>query len=405
MDMNVHIPRNKSKRKTMKNRAIIGKQNERLHNQTTRNKQKRENVIDLKRQTALLPISENENVSPDSMLVVGKRSIPRGQTAKQKRANILELKRQTALVPYSPVPDFPYSPISEPLPASQPFSRRKVAEWIAHKNERAPISSIQMSVVIFGHGGLVTEHVNFFNVPQFVNKTFQLPRGVLRTNVLGLRYAGLSNIGNRKYEETIDNYLTHRRDNIPKFLQYLDNYYQNALNDLKYDSNGNVVYDSSGNVVYTFESEIMKNNQLEYNLFKTKKIRLKGNHFGIRANYDTKRVQKYYTGRMPKYIDSQQKKIPEEHPKNRHRELTLNGPLVKIFSIEINGKNRLPNGYFVLVEPVPTGVTLTEIIEQSLQTILPQQLIDEKKTIVNVIDLTCNFTELSNPTVEFIGAP
>lgn len=343
-----------------------------------------------------------------SRLVAEKRSSRRRtQTTKnvQKRAALIDLKRKTrriSSIPQAQVEALvPYSPLSEPLPAAQPVSKEKVAEifqWIAKKNERAPIASVRIGVVIFGHGGLVTEHVHFFNVPQHVNKTFQLPRGVAQTNVLGLRYAGLNNIGNRAYEESIDRYLTHRRDDMSKFVRYLDNYYQGALNEL--------IRDPNGILIHPFQNEINKNQRLEDNLYKKKRIVLKGNHFGVREKYDTKRVQKFYTGRIPQYTDPTTRQIvPEEHPDGRHRELTTNGPLVKIFSIEINGKKRLPNGYYILIEPVPTGITLTQLIEQSILTVLPPQVIAAKKTIVDVIDLTCNTTELSNPTIEFIGAP
>lgn len=367
MDVDM-MDKQKSKKKhkvSIKRRAIaelVKKQSNRRRTQNIKNREKRENVIGLKRQT--------RRISPIS--------VPE---------------------PYLSIPHS-FSPLSEPLPASQPFSTREVAEWIANKNKRAPITSIRIGIVIFGHGGLVTEPVAFFHLPRYVNKTFELPRGVLQTNVLGLRYAGLSNIGNQEYEESIDNYLTHRRDDMPKFLRYLENYYRNALKATQYE-----IREGKETKVYQFRNEIMKNQQIEAQL-KTKHITLKGNHFGIREKYDTKRVQKYYTGRIPQRNDPVTHEIiPEENPHSRHRELTLQGPLVKIFNIEINGKNRLPTGYFVLVQPAPYGITLTQIIEQSLRNILPPQLIHEKKTIVDVVDLTCNTTELANPTIEFIGAP
>jgi hypothetical protein len=290
----------------------------------------------------------------------------------------------------SPHNSLPYSPISEPLPKATPLSEEQIATLTQQiANEQSTISSIQLSVVIFGHGSLAIEHTTSFNLPRHINTSFVLPKGVDKTNIIGLRYAGLYNFAGRAYEESIDRFLAHYPINIPKFIRYMENFYENAL---KYQER-----DANGNMVYFFQSELDKYRMIEQNLNLHKKshnkISLQGNHFGIRENYGPTRVQKQYYGLNP-----------TENRLIRHRELTLDGgPLVKLYSLRINDQETIPRGHFILVQGLPDGITLTDVIQRSVQRILPPSVIDAKLTTVNVIDLTCNSTILSYPTAEFIG--
>jgi hypothetical protein len=263
--------------------------------------------------------------------------------------------------------------------------------------------TVQVSLVIYGHGGLAMTRDKVFVPGKLINQAFKVPEGVDQVNVLGLRYAGLDNFGNRRHEMKIDHMLSKRPDiELPEFLDYLNKYYENALHHTYLHEKGRYVLDESGNYIPKFKDQLDKLAIIEKRLAK-KGIQVRGNMFGIREKYDKKRAQKIYTGvRLDEYsIDPNQ---PQRHP-----ELKIGHPLIKIFSIRVNGVEQLKPGHQIVVKGpgVKNYMTLTDVIHESLDPrvskLLAKYLHYKNKIVVDVVDLTCNHQFEGDPTLEFIG--
>jgi hypothetical protein len=227
---------------------------------------------------------------------------------------------------------------------------------------------IIVSFAIFGHGGVKNE------IPL---ETFKKPDNVKQTNILGMRFSGINNIGNRKYEEDIDTFLvTNKNEKTNEFIHRLDQTF------LSYLSGHPDVY-----------QRIQQLNQ---------RSNIQNNYFGIKENYSSKNAQKIYTGASSIDITDHR----------RHRELTTRGPLVKIYSIIRNGREYLLPGQSIIIDTnIVNGITLTQIINIVIQSVLDSPIIPTldrvnfstgNNFIVNIVDLTCNSTD-SYPLIEFIG--
>lgn len=258
--------------------------------------------------------------------------------------------------------------------------------------------TIEISLIIIGHGGVISSENG-------IVQRFKLPENVSQTNVLGLRYAGLTNLANKVYKENIDNKLQHEEvlknaKNLKLFLKYYNYVYSLALNEYEKDKNGDYMLDIFGNKIYKFP-EIRHANALVDNALSKKNIHLHGDYAGIRYNYGSTRAQKLYTG----------KKKNESSIFSHHQEI-YERPLVKIYSVNVNGEEIQRNKGLpeIIVTDIKNDVTLTEVIEKSvektMQVFRNLSTIQDKKIIVNVIDMTCNNTTTNfYPEIEFIGPP
>jgi hypothetical protein len=259
-------------------------------------------------------------------------------------------------------------------------------------------NTIEISLIIIGHGGVISAENG---IPHF----FKLPENVSQTNVLGLRYAGLTNLVNKAYKEYIDNELQHEEvlknaKKLKLFLKYYNYAYSFFLNEYEKDKNGDYILDIFGNKIYKFP-KIRLANALVNNALSKRNIHLHGDYAGIRYNYDSTRVQKLYTG----------KNKNESSIFSHHQEI-YERPLVKIFSVNVNGEEIQRNKGLpeMIVTDITNGVTLTEVIEKAvektMQVFRNLSTIQDKKIIVNVIDMTCNdYTNKFYSVVEFIGRP
>jgi len=246
-------------------------------------------------------------------------------------------------------------------------------------------TTIEISFIIIGHGGIISYSNG--RVPQF-----KLPKNVSQTNVLGQRYAGFLNFGNRVMKEQVYRFLHHHevlknKKNLKKFLKLFNMFYTFSLKQRKSDNTLEFPYDYYAN--FLVNEALSKKN-----------IHLHGDYIGIRYNYGATRAQKLYTGKKPDETSNQSD--PEE---------IVERPLVKIFSIKVNDQEILRNtGHEIIVDDIQNHITLTEIIEHAVKKTMlafPEfTTFPDKKIIVNVIDITCNSTENRDyPTIEFIGPP
>ena len=260
-------------------------------------------------------------------------------------------------------------------------------------------NTIEISLIIIGHGGVISSENG-------IVQRFKPPENVSQTNVLGLRYAGLTNLANKVYKENIDNELQHKEvlknaKNLKLFLKYYNSVYSLALNEYKKDKNGDYMLDIFGNKIYKFP-EIRIANALVDNALSKKNIHLHGDYAGIRYNYGSTRAQKLYTG----------KKKNESSIFSHHQEI-YERPLVKIYSVNVNGEEIQRNKGLpeIIVTDIKNGVTLTKVIEKAVEKTMSKFTklsgLSDKKIVVNVIDLTCNdMTDGTRyPDIEFIGPP
>lgn len=260
-------------------------------------------------------------------------------------------------------------------------------------------NTIEISLIIIGHGGVISSENG-------IVQRFKPPENVSQTNVLGLRYAGLTNLANKVYKENIDNELQHKEvlknaKNLKLFLKYYNSVYSLALNEYKKDKNGDYMLDIFGNKIYKFP-EIRHANALVDNALSKKNIHLHGDYAGIRYNYGSTRAQKLYTG----------KKMNESPTFSHHQEI-YERPLVKIYSVNVNGEEIQRNKGLleIIVTDIKNGVTLTKVIEKAVEKTMSKFTklsgLSDKKIVVNVIDLTCNdMTDGTRyPDIEFIGPP
>ena len=237
---------------------------------------------------------------------------------------------------------------------------------------------LTISFIIIGHGGVS-------NVLPL--KTFELPehKPIGQINVLGMRFSGLLNLVNKAYDEDTDQYLSEHKNSESNFISHLNASFDAALQShIRSD-------DEQTRLIL---AEFRK---------RTESLKRKGKDefFGTKVNFGRKNAQKYYQGVTAK----------EYEAGLRHGELTTEGPLVKVYSV-LRGKDELLSpGQSIKVSPTKNGATLTEIIDLAIQTVLNNEkiltvvekpLYSEKLPVnVNVVDLTCNYTE-EYPNVGFI---
>ena len=227
---------------------------------------------------------------------------------------------------------------------------------------------IIVSFVIMGHGGVKNETpIERFKKPDYVRKT----------NLLGMRYSGINNLVNRQYEENIDEQLSLHKNKIKnELIHFLDQQFLEFL---------------------PFHRPIQNRiKEIE------KKLNIKNNFFGIKENYSERNAQKYYTGINNEEIIKQ----------SRHSKLKITEPLVKIYSIIRDNRELIPEGESIIIidTKLKNGITLTEIINIVREYVLNssylvelerQGIAKEKLFIMNVVDLTCNYTE-KTPLIGFI---
>lgn len=256
------------------------------------------------------------------------------------------------------------------LDSNSPFIDMEIDLDLEVKEFKLDLSfkGIIVSFVIMGHGGVKNE------IPI---ETFKLPDATKETNLLAMRYSGINNIGNRSYEENIDTFLSENKNKkTDTLIQELDASFLRFLPD---------------------HPDILQRVQ-EID----RKLNIQNKFFGLKQNYNSRNAQKYYTG-----VTSQELLRGYRHP-----QIKMSGPLIKIYSIIINNVEQLSQGQSIIVDKnTLNGITLTEIINNVTQYVLDSGMVPtlarsdikkEKGFIVNVIDLTCNYTE-EYPLIEVIG--
>lgn len=256
------------------------------------------------------------------------------------------------------------------LDPNSPFVDMEVDPDLQSKELKLDFSfkGIIISFVIFGHGGIKN---------QTPVETFKLPDDARETNLLAMRYSGINNIGNRSYEEEIDKFLSENKNKkTDTLIQELDTSFLRFLPD--------------------HPDVLQRVQEID------RRLNIQNKFFGVKQNYNSRNAQKYYTGITSK----------ELLRNYRHSEIKMTGPLVKIYSIVINNVERLAQGQTIVVDRnVVNGITLTEIINVVTQFVLDSDMVPalarndiakEKGIIVNVVDLTCNYTE-EYPLIEVIG--
>ena len=226
---------------------------------------------------------------------------------------------------------------------------------------------LTVSFIIMGHGGIKNE------VPI---ETFKLPKNVFHTNIMGMRYAGINNLVNRKYEEDIEKSLAGKDVDINKLID--------SLNE-------------------SFATFLVEHKDVKERVELIRKTHNIGNNFfGIKSNYTKRNAQKFYQG-----ITEQ-----EEQNNYRHSEIKTSGPLVKIFSIVVAGQTELlKKGESITVEGLPQNITLTEVIDRVTEFVLSntrfvptsdeREFYTKTKLDINIVDLTCNYTK-EHPLIGFI---
>jgi len=241
---------------------------------------------------------------------------------------------------------------------------------------------LTISFMIIGHGGVKN------TLPL---ETFKIPNDATigQINVLGLRFSGLLNLVTKEYDEDIDRYLaTVKNKDTTGLIRELDKTFNKFLS-----SNIRSDNDEIKKIVEIFKARIDTLG---------KKIKgIKDKYFGVKMNYGKKNAQKFYQG------------ISKNEKENgyRHSELTVTGPLVKIYSLLKGGTELLTEGQTILVSGLQNDVTLTEIIDYAIKQILEngqiitvaeRKLYSELLPInVNIVDVTCNYTE-DHPKIGFI---
>uniref|UniRef100_A0A6C0HSY9 Uncharacterized protein n=1 Tax=viral metagenome TaxID=1070528 RepID=A0A6C0HSY9_9ZZZZ len=256
------------------------------------------------------------------------------------------------------------------LDSNSPFIDMEIDPDLEPKELKLDLSfkGISVSFVIFGHGGIKNK------IPI---ETFKLPHATKETNLLAMRYSGINNIGNRSYEENIDKFLSENKNKkTDTLIQELDTSFLRFL---------------------PHHSEVLQRvHEID------DRLNIQNKFFGVKQNYNSRNAQKYYTGITSK----------ELLRSYRHPEIKMTGPLVKIYSIVINNVEQLAQGQSIIVDRnIVNGITLTEIINIVTQFVLDSGIIPtlarsdiakEKGFLVNVVDLTCNYTE-EYPLIEVIG--
>lgn len=235
---------------------------------------------------------------------------------------------------------------------------------------------ITLSLVIIGHGGVHN------TLPL---ETFKLPKhqNVGDINVLGMRFSGLLNIVSRKYDEDVDKYLaTHKNENVDQLIDELNKSFRNFLD------NANIQTHNDPELRKILDKFLERVERIKQQMPK-----IGDSFFGTKLRFGKKNAQKFYQG-----ISEKEKKTGA-----RHSDLTTSGPLVKIYSLIKGDQEMLEQGVSLPLPPLPDGVTLTEIIDAAMNRTI--EYIGERgeqlPINVNVVDLTCNYTE-NQPNIGFI---
>jgi hypothetical protein len=344
--------------KTQKNRISIKKNKPKkniiLHPSTT--------SVAIIPQSSLYPSSTSAAIIPQSSLHPSTSSaaiIP--QSSLYPSAAIIP---QSSLYPSAAI--IPHSSLLHPSTSSAAI----IPQSSLHPSISMINNPVMISIIIMGHGAIKNE------LPLEV---FVKPNFVKRTNILGMRFSGINNIGDRLYEEEIDTFLSMNKNNLTDTL--IRNLDITFLRYLQHPKNTSVKE----------RIDIIK-----------QRYDIKNNYFGIVENYSTRRAQKIYQGANDTEISGGY----------RHRELTKIGPLVKVYSIKINGIEVMQQGQYIIIrDNIVNGITLTQIINMVSQSFLnshfvtplqAQDIASKKNITVNVVDLTCNSTQ-GFPLIEFIG--
>lgn len=316
----------------------------------------------------------SKKATKQSKIIMNKEKLKKFNKTQKK------MNKPTASKKYKPKKDTPMeteeasskisSLSSGSLDSNSPFIDMEIDPDLESKELNLDLNfrGIVVSFVIFGHGGIKNK------IPV---KTFKLPDATKETNLLAMRYSGINNIGNRSYEEDIDKFLSDNKNKkIDTLIQELDASFLRFL---------------------PHHPEILQRVQ-EID----RRLNIKNKFFGVKQNYNARNAQKYYTGATSK----------ELLRSYRHPEIKMTGPLVKIYSIVINNVEQLSQDQSIIVDrDIVDGITLTEIINIVTQFVLDSGIVPtlarsditkEKRFIVNVVDLTCNYTE-EYPLIEVIG--
>ena len=259
--------------------------------------------------------------------------------------------------------------VDDAIDPNSPFVPMDVVEEYGVKSPKFDPSfkGLTISFIIMGHGGIKNE------IPI---ETFKIPRNVFHTNIMGMRYAGINNLVNRKYEEDIEKSLAGKDVDINKLID--------SLNE-------------------SFATFLVEHKDVKERVELIRKTHNIGNNFfGIKSNYTKRNAQKFYQG-----ITEQ-----EEQNNYRHSEIKTSGPLVKIFSIVVAGQTELlKKGESITVEGLPQNITLTEVIDRVTEFVLSntrfvptsdeREFYKKTKLDINIVDLTCNYTK-EHPLIGFI---
>jgi len=272
--------------------------------------------------------------------------------------------------------------------SATPKSASPVLTEIVDEYKNVPLAldmgfkGLTISFVIIGHGGVKnTIPLETFREPK------HHPMGQI--NILGLRFAGLLNILNQRYDQETDAYLAH----------YKNTEYKSFIATL------NTTYEIARQVHVKTDNEYIRRSLEEFTervkILKKRYPKLKDNWFGTKNNYSKENAQKFYTG------------VTADEIKNniRHTELTIQGPLVKVYSIIRNREELLPKDVTIKLPEMKNGITLTEIIDLAIDnvsknekifTVTEKSLYFEQLPInIDVVDLTCNHTD-QYPIIGFI---
>jgi len=239
-----------------------------------------------------------------------------------------------------------------------------------------PKTRVKISFVIFGHGEIVNDPKNTFTKPEIAESV----------NLLAIKHAGISNIGNREYEEDIGKILGTKHFNIFDFKADLNARFIKFVEGFKNDSN--------------LENEPEKKKTVD----RIEQLRNKydDNFFEIEENYGSnthKQAQKKYYGLNA--IESEEKNKGNIY---RHSQLTPNGPLIQIYSISVDDNELVKKNESVYLT-LKNEINLTETIEEVVQQLrITSNILTpgkfEGKMDIYVVDLTCNYTN-DLPTIGF----